>query len=341
MALSGALYRFFGLPAHIPHRLYCCQWIPIPGPMPSAPNYQWAIFVTVVAAALAADLFIFGRRKREPALKQALIESAAWIGLSLLFSLWVSIARGPAAGLEFLTAYVLEKSLSVDNIFLFILIFAALGVPARSQHKVLFYGVSGALLFRGIFIWAGVELLREFHAVLYLFAAILFVTGIRMLLPRKHTFRPDRNWLVRLARFVLPVSETIDNENFLVKENGSWKVTSLFIALVAVEAMDILFAVDSVPAVLAITRDSFIAYSSNAFAILGLRALYFALSGALARLRYLHQGLALILLFVAAKMIAGERLHLSAGISLSIVGGIMLVTVLASGVASQAPKRRP
>lgn len=308
--------------------------------MPSAPNFQWAIFATEVAAALTADLLIFGRRKRAPTLKQALIESAAWIALSLLFNFWVYLARGPAAGLEFLTAYVLEKSLSIDNIFLFILIFAALGVPARSQHKVLFYGVSGALLFRGIFVWAGVELLSKFHVALYLFAAILLVTGIRMLLPRKRSFRPDRNWLVRLARFVLPVSEAIDPENFLAKEGGSWKVTSLFLALVAVEAMDILFAVDSVPAVLAITREPFIAYSSNAFAILGLRALYFALSGALARLRYLHQGLALILIFVSAKMIAGERLHLSTGISLGIVGGIMLVTVLASGVASQAPKRR-
>lgn len=309
--------------------------------MPSAPNYHWAIFATVVAAALAADLLIFGRHKREPALKQALIESAAWIGLSLIFNLWVYLARGPAAGLEFLTAYVLEKSLSIDNIFLFILIFAALGIPARSQHKVLFYGVAGALLFRGIFIWAGVALLREFHVVLYLFAAILLVTGIRMLLPRKRTFRPDRNWVVRLARFALPVSKTIVHQNFLVKEGGSWKLTSLLIALVAVEAMDILFALDSVPAVLAITREPFIAYSSNAFAILGLRALYFALSGTLARLRYLHQGLALILMFVSAKMIAGEHLQLSTGISLGIVGGIMLLTVLASSVSSRAPKARP
>jgi tellurite resistance protein TerC len=229
-----------------------------------------------------------------------------------------------------LTAYVVEKSLSFDNIFVFILIFSSLGVPARSQHKVLFYGVAGALVLRGVFVLAGVELLQRFHSVLYVFGAILLITGVRMLLPGRRAVRPERNWLVQLARVVLPVVGRYEDDRLVVKDDGQWKATSLFVALVAVEAMDIIFAVDSVPAVLAITREPFIAYSSNAFAILGLRALYFALSGALTRLRYLHRGLAFILLFVAAKMIAGDRLHLSTGASLGVVGGIIILMVVAS-----------
>jgi tellurite resistance protein TerC len=294
--------------------------------------YQWAILGVVVLAALAADLLVFHREEHEIGLKEAVTESAGWIGLAVLFGGWVYYSRGHEAGLQFLTAYVVEKSLSIDNIFVFILIFSSLGVPARSQHKVLFYGVAGALALRGIFIWAGVELLREFHAVLYVFAAILLVTGIRMLLPRKRSFRPERNWPVRVARLVFPVTNTFEDDRFMVRQNGQWKATSLFIALIAVEAMDVIFAVDSVPAVLAITREPFIAYSSNAFAILGLRALYFALSAALTRLRYLHHGLAAILVFVAAKMIAGERLAISTGASLGIIGVILAVTVVASAM---------
>ncbi len=302
---------------------------------------QWAIFGIVVAAALAADLLIFHRQTHEIRLKEALVESGGWIGLALLFSAWVGYSRGHEAGLQFLTAYVVEKSLSIDNIFLFILIFSSLGVPPRSQHKVLFYGVAGALLMRGLFVLAGVELLREFHWVLYVFGAILLVTGLRMLVPATRPMRPERNWLVRLARMIVPLVDRYEDDRLLVKDNGQWKATSLFVALVAVEAMDIIFAVDSVPAVLAITREPFLAYSSNAFAILGLRALYFALAGALTRLRYLHQGLATILLFIAAKMIAGERLHLSTGAALGIVGGIMALTLGASMLPCSRAKDIP
>jgi tellurite resistance protein TerC len=298
--------------------------------MLSGTIYQWAILGIVLAGALAADLLIFHRDTHEIRFKEAILESGCWIGLALTFCGWVYFTRGQEAGLQFLTAYVVEKSLSFDNIFVFILIFSSLGVPARSQHKVLFYGVGGALVFRGVFILAGVELLQKFEAVLYVFGAILLITGVRMLLPGRRAVRPERNWLVRLARAVVPVVDRYEDDRFVVKDDGRWKATSLFVALAAVEAMDIIFAVDSVPAVLAITREPFIAYASNAFAILGLRALYFALSGALARLRYLHQGLAFILLFVATKMIAGDRLHLSIGASLGIIGGIIVLMVFAS-----------
>lgn len=308
--------------------------------MPNTTIFQWAVFAIVVAVPLALDLLVFHRKEHVVGFKEAAIESAGWIGLSLAFNAWVYYLRGPEAGLQFLTAYLVEKALSMDNLFVFILIFSALGVPARSQHKVLFYGVAGALALRGIFVWAGVELLREFHAVMYVFAAILLFTGIRMLLARGKRGQPGQDWAVRLARFVLPISDGYEDDKFLVKENGQRKFTTLFVALVAVEAMDVLFAVDSVPAVLAITREPFIAYASNAFAILGLRSLYFVLSATLSRLRYLHEGLAIILVFVAMKMIAGDRLHLSTGVSLAIVAGILALTVLASSELWRGRKTR-
>ena len=301
--------------------------------MPISLGYQWAILGIVVVTALAADLVIFHREAHEVTLKEALVESGCWIGLALAFNVWIYLSRGQEAGLQFLTSYVLEKSMSADNILVFILIFSSLGVPAKSQHTVLFYGVVGALVMRGLFILAGIALLQRFHAVLFLFGAILLVTGVRMLFARKRVVRPESNWLVRIAQQVVPVATHYEGDNLWVKENGIRKATGLFLALVSVEAMDIVFAVDSVPAVLAITRDSFIAYSSNAFAILGLRALYFALAGALARLRYLHQGLAVVLLFVAGKMFAADRVNISSGVSLGIIGGILLVTVMASVTA--------
>jgi len=295
----------------------------------SSPS-QWVILAIVVIAALVADLLIFHRESHEVTLKEALLESAGWVGLSLAFNVWIYFSRGQEAGLQFLAAYVLEKSMSADNILVFILIFASLGIPARSQHKVLFYGVAGALVMRGVFVLAGIELLQRFHAVLFVFGGILLITGARMLLPDRRTARIENNWLVRITRWIVPVADHYQGDKLWLAENGRRKATTLFVALVAVEAMDILFAVDSVPAVLAITRDPFIAYSSNAFAILGLRALYFALSGALAKLRYLHQGLAVILLFVAGKMFATDRVHISSGLSLGIISGILLLTVAAS-----------
>jgi tellurite resistance protein TerC len=250
--------------------------------------------------------------------------------VSLLFNLWLYYSQGPQAGVEFLTGYLVEKSLSVDNIFVFLLIFQSFHVPAQSQHKVLFLGVLGALVMRAAFVLAGVELLQSFHAVLYFFGALLLLTGLKMFLPRQRVLQPDRNPLVRMARRTIPVSDQFDGERFFVKQAGKWIATPLLLALVAVEAMDIIFAVDSVPAVLAITRNAFIVYSSNVFAILGLRALYFALADLLPRVRFLHQGLAGILVFVGAKMTLSEWLPVSAPISLLVIVGILAVTVAAS-----------
>lgn len=210
------------------------------------------------------------------------------------------------------------------------MIFEAFRVPAKLQHRVLFLGVLGALAMRAAFVLAGVELLAMFHAVLYVFGALLLLTGLRMFLPVQRKVQPEKNWLVRAARRIVPVVDEFDGERFLVKREGKWNATPLFLALVAVEAMDIFFAVDSVPAVLAITRNTFIVYSSNVFAILGLRALYFALAGILPRFRFLHQGLATILVFVGAKMSLSEWLPISSLVSLSVIAGILAVTVAAS-----------
>lgn len=298
--------------------------------MLGTPLHIWAVFVVAMSAALIIDLGVFHRKAHTISTKEALLESAAWISVSLIFNLWVHFALGPQAGLEFLTGYLVEKSLSVDNIFVFLVIFEAFRVPAKSQHKVLFLGVIGALVMRAAFVLAGVELLETFHAVLYVFGALLLLTGLRMFLPVKRTVRPERNWLVRAARRVMPVVDEYDGERFLVKRAGKWNATPLFLALVAVEAMDIIFAVDSVPAVLAITRNTFIVYSSNVFAILGLRALYFALAGILPRFRFLHQGLATILVFVGAKMTLSEWLPIPSLVSLSVIAGILAITVVTS-----------
>ena len=298
--------------------------------MLGTPIHVWVVFAVVIAAALVLDLGVFHRKSKKVSLRVALIESAAWIVLSLLFAVYVHFSRGTQAGVAFLTGYLVEKSLSVDNIFVFVLIFRAFQVPERSQHKVLFYGVIGALVMRALFVLAGVELLQNFHFILYILGGILVVTAIQMLRPGERAIEPERNWLVRITRQFIPVLTDYSGEDFWVKRERKWNATPLFMALVAVEAMDIVFAVDSVPAVLAITRDTFIVYSSNAFAILGLRALYFALADILPRFRFLHQGLAAILLFVGFKMIVSDWIDLPDLMALGVIAGILLITIVAS-----------
>jgi tellurite resistance protein TerC len=250
--------------------------------------------------------------------------------LALGFNCWIYWQMGAPAGLEFFTSYIVEKSLSIDNIFLFLLIFEGLRVPANLQHRVLYYGVAGALAMRGVFVFGGIALLNRVHWVLFVFGAILLVTAVRMLVTEESSAEPERHWLLRAIRKVLPVTPSYSGERFLVRQSGRWNATPLLLALVAVETADIVFAVDSVPAVLAITRDTFIAYSSNVFAILGLRALYFALADLLPRFRFLRFGLAAILLFTGLKMIASDRVHLSNGVSLAVIAGIMALTIAAS-----------
>jgi tellurite resistance protein TerC len=298
--------------------------------MMGTPIHIWVIFGIAIVIALVLDLGVFHRKAHTVQLKEALIESAAWISIALLFNLWLYFSRGPLAGVEFFTAYLVEKSLSVDNIFVFLLIFQAFKIPPKSQHRVLYFGIAGALVLRAVFVLAGITLLQAFHPIMYLFGAILLFTGLKMLFPRKRALRPENNWMVRIVRQVIPVVHDYEGQQFLVRESGRWKATPLFLALVAVEAMDIIFAVDSVPAVLAITRDTFIVYSSNVFAILGLRALYFALADILPRFRFLHQGLAAVIIFVGTKMIASEHFPISAVTSLIVIAIVLGVTITAS-----------
>ena len=311
--------------------------------MMGTPIHIWVIFGIAIVVALVLDLGVFHRKAHTVQLKEALIESAAWISIALLFNLWLYFSRGPLAGVEFFTAYLVEKSLSVDNIFVFLLIFQAFKIPPKSQHRVLYFGIAGALVLRAVFVLAGITLLQAFHPIMYLFGAILLFTGLKMLFPRKRALRPENNWMVRIVRQVIPVVHDYEGQQFLVRESGRWKATPLFLALVAVEAMDIIFAVDSVPAVLAITRDTFIVYSSNVFAILGLRALYFALADILPRFRFLHQGLAAVIIFVGTKMIASEHFPISAVTSLIVIAIVLGVTITASlvfprrGVNAKAP----
>src|SRR5580700_3109967 len=298
--------------------------------MLGTPLHIWIIFGSAILIALAFDLGVLHRREHTIGLKEALIESAAWISIALLFNLWVYYSRGPQAGTEFLTAYLVEKSLSIDNIFVFLLIFQAFKIPSASQHRVLYYGIAGALVLRAVFVLAGITLLQRFHPVVYFFGAILLFTGLRMLLPRKRKLHPENSWLVRITRRFFPVVNEDEGQQFLVRKNGKWNATPLLLALVALEAMDIIFAVDSVPAVLAITRDTFIVYSSNVFAILGLRALYFALADILPRFRFLHQGLAAIVIFVGTKMIVSEHFPIPAVTSLVVIAVILGATIAAS-----------
>ena len=288
----------------------------------------WFGLFTVAVVGIAADLLIH-RRKQEISLRAAIAEIAGWVLLALLFDLWIFQARGREASMQFLAGYLVEQSLSIDNIFIFLLIFHSFRLAPRAQHRVLFYGVAGAIAFRAAFVFGGVALLDHFEGVTYVFAAILLYTAGRMLFAR-HESLTAQTWPMRLARKILPVAEESSSQQFFVRENGRWMATTLLVALVAVEVTDVVFAADSVPAVLAITRDTFVAYSSNLFAVLGLRAIYFVLAGMLRRIRFLHQGLAGVLLFTGIKMIAGDRLPLSSAVSLAVIGDIFAVTIAAS-----------
>lgn len=290
---------------------------------------NWIVFAVVVGMALAIDLLLSRRTSGRATLKRALVETAAWIGLSVLFGVWVYISQGHRYGVEYFTAYVLEKSLSADNLFVFLLIFRAFGIEPQFQHRVLYTGILAALAMRLAFIVGGVQLLEHFHFTIYIFGAALLILGIRML-AGGDTFRPQDNWLLRLVRKIHPVDASYRGDKFWTRVDGVRAATPLLLALVAIEAMDVIFAVDSVPAVLAITRDAFVAYSSNIFAILGLRAMYFGLAAVMRRMRFLHQGLSVILLFVGAKMIAGEWIPIPALLSLGVIIAVLVVAGLAS-----------
>ena len=298
----------------------------------------WVAFSVLVLAMLALDLGVFHRTAREVTLKEAAIWSGVWIGLAMAFNLVLFAVFGSQPALEFTTGYFIEKALAVDNIFVFVVLFGAFGVPAALQHRVLFWGVFGALLMRAAFIFAGGALLSRFHAAIYVFGAVLLVMGIKLLVQRDQPVNLASNPLVRAFRRVVPMTSQLEGEQFLVRRDGRWLATPLLLALVAVEASDLLFAVDSIPAIFAVTRDPFIVFTSNIFAILGLRSLYFLLAGIVDRFVYLKPGLALVLLFVGAKMLATDLVHVPVVLSLAVIALILTVAIVASLIAT---RRKP
>ena len=300
--------------------------------------WLWTGFGILVLSLLALDLGVFQRKVHVIAFREALGWSSFWIALSLLFNLWITWQFGAQKGAEFLTGYLIEKALSVDNVLLFMLIFSGFAVPPKYQHRVLFWGVLGALLMRGIFIFAGAAALERWHGVIYVFGGILLITGIRLLRASEEVEHPERNPLFRLFQRFIPSTSQYHGASFLVREGGRWVATPLLTVLVLVEITDLVFAVDSIPAIFAITRDPFIVMTSNVFAILGLRALYFCLAGFVHRLRYLKLGLAWVLIFVAGKMLVSEFYKIPVGISLGIVALILTVSIVAS---LRAPTVRP
>ncbi len=290
----------------------------------------WGGFLAFVLAMLVLDLGVFQRKAHPVGMREALAWSAVWILLALAFNAGVYAWFGPERALEFLTGYVIEKALSVDNLFVFLVIFSYFRVPATYQHRVLFWGILGALVMRAAFIVAGGALLQAFHWVIYLFGGVLLVTGVKLLRQRESDIHPERNPLVRLVARAFPVSPKEHAGHFFVREGGRLAATPLLLALVAVEASDLVFAVDSIPAVFAVTRDPFIVFTSNIFAILGLRSLYFLLAGGLARLRYLNVGLASVLIFVGAKMLIVDIYKVPIAASLAVVAALLGLSVVAS-----------
>ncbi len=290
----------------------------------------WGGFLAFVLGMLALDLGVFNRRAHAVGQREAILWTVVWVALALTFNAGVYLWFGPRHGLEFLTGYLIEKALSVDNLFVFLVLFSFFAVPAALQHRVLFWGILGALIMRGAFIFAGTALIRSFHWVIYLFGAFLVVTGVRLLVQREQEQHPEQNPVLRVFRRVVPSVPDYRGARFWVREGNRLLATPLLMVIVVIEATDIVFAVDSIPAVFAITTDPFIVFTSNIFAILGLRALYFLLAGMLGRFRFLKIGLGLVLAFVGAKMLLSGWREIPILVSLGVITGLLALSVLAS-----------
>ncbi len=290
----------------------------------------WIGFTLFVLAMLALDLGVFHRKAHEVGVREALLWTAVWISLALAFNVGVYLWFGPERALEFFTGYLIEKALSVDNIFVFIIIFSTFAVPAKLQHRVLFWGIVGALVMRALFIVLGAALLHKFHWVAYVFGAFLVFTGVKLLVQRAAEIHPERNPIFRLFERLVPSVSHYESGSFTVVEAGKRYATPLLLVLVAVEATDIVFAVDSIPAIFAITMDPFIVFTSNIFAILGLRALYFALVGMMGKFHYLKVGLSLVLVFVGAKMLLAGVYKLPIWASLGAIAALLGGAIVAS-----------
>ena len=302
--------------------------------------WLWIGFNLFVLAMLALDLGVFHRKSHAISTKEAITWSVVWISLSLVFNAiiyfsWDRMMPGSSytnseAALAFFTGYLIEKSLSVDNIFVFILIFSFFAVPAAYQHRVLFWGILGALIMRGTLIAVGAVLLEKFHWIIYIFGAFLIYTGIRMARHQDEEVQPDKNPVVKFFRRFMPITENFEADKFFIRRAGTLMATPLFLILLIVESTDLVFAVDSIPAIFAVTREPFIVYTSNVFAILGLRALYFLLANVMDKFQYLKLGLSAVLTFIGVKMVIVDLYHIPVGISLIVVASILTISIVAS-----------
>lgn len=290
----------------------------------------WIVFNAAILLLLFLDLKVLSRKRQVVPFRQAVLMSAFWIGLAAAFAVFVHQWLGATKSLEFVTGYLLEEALSVDNLFVFILLFAYFKVPPEEEKTVLFWGIIGALIMRGIFIGAGVALVQRFHWVLYAFGVFLIWTGFKLMREGDEQQDPSRNVVLKFSRRFLPLTESYEQKSFFVWRNGKFFATPLFVVLLVVETTDILFATDSIPAILAITRDPFIVYTSNVFAILGLRSMYFALAGLMKLFHYLNYGLSVVLIFIGAKMLLPEKYHVPTWAALAVVAGVLGLSVLAS-----------
>jgi tellurite resistance protein TerC len=295
----------------------------------------WSAFNLFVLGMLALDLGVFHRKSHDVGVKEALTWTGVWITLAMLFNLFVYYYFDKEKAIEFFTGYLIEKSLSIDNIFVIIMIFSYFKVPTSYQHKVLFWGILGALVMRVIFILVGIELIHKFHWLIYIFGGFLVITGIRMLTSGDTKLEPERNPLVKLARKIFPFTPTFEGDQFFVRRNAKLWATPLFLVVILIEATDLIFAVDSIPAILAISDDSFIVYTSNVFAILGLRSLYFALAGIEKYFQYLKYGLSAILIFVGVKMCITDLYKIPVDLSLIVIVFILAIAMLASVVVQK------
>lgn len=296
---------------------------------------EWAGFLVLVVALLLLDLGLFNRGKKEISVRKALILTAFWIGVAMAFNVYVLMRMGQGPAMEFLAGYVVEKSMSVDNLFVFLLVFSAFGICSEYQHKALFYGIVGALVFRAIFIFAGVELLERFGFMMYIFGAFLLYAALKTVLSHKDQRNPRDG---RFAKFLckhMRTTEELHGDKLFTRKDGMLFVTPMFIAILVIEMTDLVFAIDSIPAVLAVTTDTFIVYTSNIFAILGLRSLYFALSGVIGRYTHFKYGIAVILAFVGLKMLLAEIYHISVPVSLAVILSVLAITILLSIVVER------
>lgn len=301
----------------------------------------WILFTIFVVVMITLDLFVFHRKAHAVGLKEAIGWSIFWVVLSLAFNVllwWIWPEREGGltrneAGLAFLTGYVVEKALSVDNIFVFVVLFSYFRLPAMYHHRVLMWGIIGAMILRAVFIFAGVAIIEKFEWALYIFGAMLVVTGIKLLFAKGSEVHPERNPVLKLVRKVIPLTDEYDEGRLFTRINGRRVATPLFVVLIVIETTDLVFAIDSIPAIFGVTQDPFIIFTSNIFAILGLRALYFALAGVLDLFHYLHYGLAAVLMFIGAKMLVAQKpleYHVSIGVSLGVVGGILALATIIS-----------